>query len=101
MAGGRDKQTLLPISNGTYSVHHHGRIEKQNPPTYFNCSIVGHQLLPKHFIFTLTVGFTFGFSIAYMALSGTGLGARTEMFHGPPPYPEDPHSHDHKVKLCT
>ena len=68
---------------------------------YFQCSISAHQLLPKQFVFTLTVGFTFGFSIAYMALSGSGLGGRKEMFQGPPPYPEDPHSHDHKVQLTV
>ena len=95
MAAGRDKQTLLPISNGSDSVHHHGNWGAK-PPTYFQCSIIGYQL-PKHsLIFTLYVGFTFGFGIAYMALclSGSGLVGRTEMFQGTPPYPED-----HKVTI--
>ena len=53
-------------------------------------------------MFTLGVGFTFGFSLAYMILAGSGLGGRREMFHGPPPYPtaaEDPHSDQDQVRL--
>ena len=64
--------------------------------------MAGHQLLPKQFVFTLGVGFTFGFSLAYMILAGSGLGGRREIFHGPPPYPAaagDPHSHQDQVRL--
>ena len=50
-------------------------------------------------MFTLAVGFTFGFSLAYMLLAGSGLGGRREMFPGPPPQPGDPHSH--QVRLET
>jgi len=48
-------------------------------------------------MFTLAVGFTFGFSLAYMLLAGSGLGGRREMFPGPPPQPGDPHSHQSLV----
>lgn len=61
-------------------------------------------------MFTLAMGFTLGFSLAYMILSSGGAGAgASQHFPGPPPRPwaadggSDPHDHDHKVtaaQLC-
>ena len=59
----------------------------------------------KNFIFTIGIGFTFGFSVAYMLLSASGIGGKKEIFLGPPIRPDDgyighssdPHDHDHQV----
>ena len=59
-----------------------------------------HSVMSRHSMFTLAVGFSLGFSLAYMILSAGSLGGRREMFLGPPIHGEqDPHSHDHKVSV--
>ncbi len=56
--------------------------------------------MSRYSMFTLAVGFSLGFSLAYMTLSASSLGGRREMFLGPPIHGEqDPHSHDHKVSV--
>ena len=57
-------------------------------------------MMSRYSMFTLAVGFSLGFSLAYMTLSASSLGGRREMFLGPPIRGEqDPHSHDHKVSV--
>ena len=59
-----------------------------------------HSVMSRYSMFTLAVGFSLGFSLAYMTLSASSLGGRREMFLGPPIHGEqDPHSHDHKVSV--
>ena len=59
-----------------------------------------HSVMSRYSMFTLAVGFSLGFSLAYMTLSASSLGGRREMFLGPPIRGEqDPHSHDHKVSV--
>jgi len=84
MAWNKDTQSLLPVAN-----NHHS---SQGIPT-----------VSKNFIFTIGIGFTFGFSFAYMLLSANGIGGKREIFLGPPirpdidsSLPSDPHDHDHK-----
>ena len=67
----------------------------------FNFPCPGHHsVMSRYSMFTLAVGFSLGFSLAYMILSASSLGGRREMFLGPPIHGEqDPHSHDHKVSV--
>ena len=59
-----------------------------------------HSVMSRYSMFTLAVGFSLGFSLAYMILSASSLGGRREMFLGPPIHGEqDPHSHNHKVSV--